>query len=434
MGNLKIKNRLEKSEVEKMAKETLNPFEIAQKQIKSACDKLNADPVVYEILKNPMRVLEVSFPVKLDDGTVKTFIGYRSQHNNAVGPFKGGLRFHPDVTRDEVKALSTWMTFKCSVAGIPYGGGKGGMAINPKDYSKAELERISKGFAKAISPIIGEKVDIPAPDVNTNGQIMSWMVDAYEEVAGKSTKGVFTGKPLEFGGSLARTEATGYGVHLTAKKALAKLNIDVKGATYAVQGFGNVGFYTAYYAHKDGAKVVAFSNSDVAIYNKNGIDMEAVIKDFEENGRIAENKGYGKDITNAELLELEVDVLAPCALENQITSENADRIKAKVITEGANGPTTPEADAILFSKGIVVIPDILANSGGVVVSYFEWVQNLQSYYWSFEEVQQKEDALLSGAFEDVWNLAAEYKVDLRNAAYMKSIERISKAMKLRGWY
>ena len=417
-----------------MAKETLNPFEIAQKQIKSACDKLNADPAVYEILKNPMRVLEVSFPVKLDDGTVKTFVGYRSQHNNAVGPFKGGLRFHPGVTRDEVKALSTWMTFKCSVAGIPYGGGKGGMAINPKEYSKAELERISKGFAKAISPIIGEKVDIPAPDVNTNGQIMSWMVDAYEEVAGKSTKGVFTGKPLEFGGSLARTEATGYGVHLTAKKALAKLNIDVKGATYAVQGFGNVGFYTAYYAYKDGAKIVAFSNSNVAVYNENGIDMEAVIKDFEENGRIAANKGYGKDITNNELLELEVDVLAPCALENQITSENADRIKAKVITEGANGPTTPEADEILFKKGIIVIPDILANSGGVVVSYFEWVQNLQSYYWPFEEVQQKEDALLSTAFEDVWALADEYKVDLRNAAYMKSIERISKAMKLRGWY
>ena len=417
-----------------MARETLNPFEIAQKQVKSACDKLNADPAVYEILKNPMRVLEVSFPVRLDDGTVKTFIGYRSQHNNAVGPFKGGLRFHPNVTRDEVKALSTWMTFKCSVAGIPYGGGKGGMAIDPKDYSKAELERISKGFATAISPIIGEKVDIPAPDVNTNGQIMSWMVEAYEKVAGKSTKGVFTGKPLEFGGSLARTEATGYGVHLTAKKALAKLNMDVKGATYAVQGFGNVGFYTAYYAHKDGAKIIAFSNSHVAIYNENGIDMEAVIKDFEENGRILTNKDYGKDITNAELLELEVDVLAPCALENQITSENADRIKAKVITEGANGPTTPEADEILFKKGIVVIPDILANSGGVVVSYFEWVQNLQSYYWSFEEVQQKEDTLLSTAFEDVWALADEYKVDLRNAAYMKSIERISKAMKLRGWY
>lgn len=417
-----------------MSLETLNPFEIAQKQIKSACDKLNTDPAVYEILKNPMRVLEVSFPVKLDDGTIKTFTGYRSQHNNAVGPFKGGLRFHPAVTKDEVKALSTWMTFKCSVAGIPYGGGKGGMAIDPKKYSKAELERISRGFAEAISPLIGEKVDIPAPDVNTNGQIMSWMVDSYEKIVGHSAKGVFTGKPLEFGGSLARTEATGYGVHLAAKKALDKLNIDLKGATYAVQGFGNVGYYTAYYAYKDGAKIVAFSNTDVAIYNENGIDMEAVIKDYEENGRIAENKGYGKDFTNEELLELEVDVLAPCALENQITSENADRIKAKVITEGANGPTTPEADEILYKKGIVVIPDILANAGGVVVSYFEWVQNLQGYYWSFDEVQEKEDTVLSNAFEDVWSIADEFKVDLRNAAYMSSIRRIEKAMKFRGWY
>lgn len=417
-----------------MSLETLNPFEIAQKQIKSACDKLNTDPAVYEILKNPMRVLEVSFPVKLDDGTIKIFTGYRSQHNNAVGPFKGGLRFHPAVTKDEVKALSTWMTFKCSVAGIPYGGGKGGMAIDPKKYSKAELERISRGFAEAISPLIGEKVDIPAPDVNTNGQIMSWMVDSYEKIVGHSAKGVFTGKPLEFGGSLARTEATGYGVHLAAKKALDKLNIDVKGATYAVQGFGNVGYYTAYYAYKDGAKIVAFSNTDVAIYNENGIDMEAVIKDYEENGRIIENKGYGKDFTNEELLELEVDVLAPCALENQITSENADRIKAKVITEGANGPTTPEADEILYKKGIVVIPDILANAGGVVVSYFEWVQNLQGYYWSFDEVQKKEDTVLSNAFEDVWSIADEFKVDLRNAAYMSSIRRIEKAMKFRGWY
>lgn len=416
-----------------MSLETLNPFEIAQKQIKSACDKLNTDPAVYEILKNPMKVLEVSFPVKLDDGTIKTFTGYRSQHNNAVGPFKGGLRFHPAVTKDEVKALSTWMTFKCSVAGIPYGGGKGGMAIDPKKYSKAELERISRGFAEAISPLIGEKVDIPAPDVNTNGQIMSWMVDSYEKIVGHSAKGVFTGKPLEFGGSLARTEATGYGVHLAAKKALDKLNIDVKGATYAVQGFGNVGYYTAYYAYKDGAKIVAFSNTDVAIYNENGIDMEAVIKDYEENGRIVENKGYGKDFTNEELLELEVDVLAPCALENQITSENADRIKAKVITEGANGPTTPEADEILYKKGIVVIPDILANAGGVVVSYFEWVQNLQGYYWSFDEVQEKEDTVLSNAFEDVWSIADEFKVDLRNAAYMSSIRRIEKAMKFRGW-
>mgnify|MGYP003584022600 FL=1 len=416
-----------------MSIETLNPFEIAQKQIKSACDKLNTDPAVYEILKNPMRVLEVSFPVKLDDGSIKTFTGYRSQHNNAVGPFKGGIRFHQDVTRDEVKALSTWMTFKCSVAGIPYGGGKGGITLNPREYSTSELERISRAYAKAISPLIGEKVDIPAPDVNTNGQIMSWMVDTYEGIAGKSTPGVFTGKPLDFGGSLARTEATGYGVHLTAKKSLKKLGKEIEGATYAIQGFGNVGYYTAYYAHQDGAKVLAISNSKTIIYNENGIDMEAVIKEVESNGRVA-NNGYGREISNSELLELDVDVLAPCALENQITSENADKIKAKVITEGANGPTTPEADEILYKKGIIVIPDILANAGGVVVSYFEWVQNLQGYYWSFDEVQQKEDDLLSKAFEDIWNLSKEFNVDLRTASYMMSIRRIEKAMKLRGWY
>lgn len=416
-----------------MSKETLNPFEIAQKQVKAACDKLNADPAVYEILKNPMRVLEVSFPVKMDDGTVKTFTGYRSQHNNAVGPFKGGIRFHPGVTRDEVKALSTWMTFKCSVAGIPYGGGKGGITLDPKDYSAAELERISRAYAEAIAPLIGEKVDIPAPDVNTNGQIMSWMVDAYEGVVKKSAPGTFTGKPLGFGGSLARTEATGYGVNLAAKLALEKLGQDIKGATYAVQGFGNVGYYTAYYAHKAGAKVVAISNVDTAVYNENGLDMEKIIKEVGPNGVIADGV-YGKKITNQELLELEVDVLAPCALENQITSENADRIKAKIISEGANGPTTPEADEILNKKGITIIPDILANAGGVVVSYFEWVQNLQGYYWGFEEVQEKETNVLKNSFNDIWNLAKEYNVDVRTASYMTSIKKIAHAMKLRGWY
>ena len=416
-----------------MSKETLNPFEIAQKQVKAACDKLNADPAVYEILKNPMRVLEVSFPVKMDDGTVKTFTGYRSQHNNAVGPFKGGIRFHPGVTRDEVKALSTWMTFKCSVAGIPYGGGKGGITLDPKDYSTAELERISRAYAEAIAPLIGEKIDIPAPDVNTNGQIMSWMVDAYEGVVKKSAPGTFTGKPLGFGGSLARTEATGYGVNLAAKLALEKLGQDIKGATYAVQGFGNVGYYTAYYAHKAGAKVIAISNVDTAVYNENGLDMEKIIKEVGSNGAIADGV-YGKKITNQELLELEVDVLAPCALENQITSENADRIKAKVIVEGANGPTTPEADEILNKKGITIIPDILANAGGVVVSYFEWVQNLQGYYWSFEEVQEKETNVLKNSFNDIWNLAKEYNVDVRTASYMTSIKKIAHAMKLRGWY
>ena len=416
------------------AKETLNPFEIARKQVKTACDRLNADPAVYEILKNPQRALEVSFPVKLDNGTVKTFTGYRSQHNNAVGPYKGGVRFHPNVNLDEVKALSIWMTIKCCVAGIPYGGGKGGITLDPRDYSEAELERISRAYSEAISPLIGEKIDIPAPDVNTNGKIMSWMVDAYENVVKKSAPGVFTGKPVEFGGSLARTEATGYGVNFAAVQALEKLGKDVKGATYAIQGFGNVGYHTGYYAHQSGAKVVAVSTVDVAIYNENGLDMEALFKEFQEKGFITNEAGYGKEISNAELLALDVDVLAPCALENQLTSENAGKVRAKIVVEGANGPTTPEADAILRQNGVLVVPDILANCGGVVVSYFEWVQNLQGYYWEFDEVQEKETVVLRRAFRDIWNLAQEYDVDLRTASYMMSIRRVEKAMKLRGWY
>ena len=415
-------------------KETLNPFEIAQKQVKIACDRLNADPAVFEILKKPQRVLEVNFPVKLDNGTVENFTGYRSQHNNAVGPYKGGVRFHPNVNMDEVKALSIWMTIKCCVAGIPYGGGKGGITLDPRNYSEAELERIARAYSEAISPLIGEKIDIPAPDVNTNGKIMSWMVDAYENVVKHSAPGVFTGKPVEFGGSLARTEATGYGVNFAAVQALEKLGKDVKGATYAIQGFGNVGYHTGYYAHKSGAKVVAVSTVDVAIYNENGLDMEAIIKEFQEKGFITNEAGYGKEISNAELLALDVDVLAPCALENQLTSENAGKVRAKIVVEGANGPTTPEADVILRQNGVLVVPDILANCGGVVVSYFEWVQNLQGYYWEFDEVQEKETVVLRRAFRDIWNLAQEYDVDLRTASYMMSIRRVEKAMKLRGWY
>ncbi|HFC7708378.1 TPA: Glu/Leu/Phe/Val dehydrogenase [Neisseria meningitidis] len=419
---------------EALAKETLNRFEIARKQVKTACDRLKTDPAVYEILKSPTRVLEVNFPVKLDDDTVKTFTGYRSQHNNAVGPYKGGVRFHPGVNLDEVKALSIWMTIKCCVAGIPYGGGKGGVTLDPRDYSEAELERIARAYSEAISPLIGEKIDIPAPDVNTNGKIMSWMVDAYENVVKHSAPGVFTGKPVEFGGSLARTEATGYGVNLAAVQALEKLGKDVKGATYAIQGFGNVGYHTGYYAHQSGAKVVAVSTVDVAIYNENGLDMEALFKEFQEKGFITSEAGYGKEITNAELLALDVDVLAPCALENQLTSENAGKVRAKIVVEGANGPTTPEADVILRQNGVLVVPDILANCGGVVVSYFEWVQNLQGYYWEFDEVQEKETVVLRRAFRDIWNLAQEYDVDLRTASYMMSIRRVEKAMKLRGWY
>ena len=373
------------------AKETLNPFEIARKQVKTACDRLNADPAVYEILKNPMRALEVTFPVKLDNGTVQTFTGYRAQHNNAVGPYKGGVRFHPNVSFDEVKALSIWMTIKCCVAGVPYGGGKGGVIIDPKQYSEAELERIARGYANAIEPLIGEKIDIPAPDVNTNGKIMSWMVDEYESIVKKSAPGVFTGKPVEFGGSLARNEATGYGVNFAAVQALAKLGKDVKGATYAIQ-------------------------------------------EFRANGFVTNQAGYGKEISNAELLALDVDVLAPCALENQLTSENAGKVRAKIVVEGANGPTTPEADAIMRQNGVLVVPDILANCGGVVVSYFEWVQNLQGYYWEFDEVQEKQTVVLRRAFNDIWDLAHEFDIDLRTASYMMSIRRLEKAMKFRGWY
>ena len=415
-----------------MAEKTLNVLEIARSQVKTACDRLGADPAVYEILKNPMRVLEVSFPVKMDDGTTRSFTGYRSQHNNACGPFKGGLRFHPAVCMDEVKALSTWMTFKCSVVGIPYGGGKGGMAIDPRDFSEGELERISRGFAKAIAPIIGEKEDIPAPDVNTNGQIMAWMVDEYANVTGEFQPGVFTGKPVDFYGSLARTEATGYGVATMAMEAAKKKGIDVSNVRVALQGFGNVGSYAGMYIEEAGAKVVAVEDHTGTIVNEAGIDMKALMNYNKEHRCI---KGFpGADAVEGSVITMDVDVLMPCALENQITSANAGDVKAKIVCEGANGPTTPEADAILFANGVTLVPDILANSGGVTVSYFEWVQNLMRYNWTFEEVQDKQKALMVKAFEEIWSLAGEHGVDMRTAAYMMSIKRIADAMKLRGWY
>ena len=353
-----------------MAEKTLNVFEIAQLQVKHACDKLGTDPAVYEILKNPMRVMEFNFPVKMDDGTIKTFTGYRSQHNNACGPFKGGLRFHPNVTLDEVKALSTWMTFKCGVTGIPYGGGKGGMAIDPNDYSKGELERISRGFAAALAPFVGEKVDVPAPDVNTNGEIMSWMVDEHAKVTGEFAPGTYTGKPVDFYGSLARTEATGYGVAMMAREALGKVGIDINGAKVALQGCGNVGSYAGMYIEQFGAKVV-------------------IVGDY--TGTI-------------------------------------------VVCEGANGPTTPGADEIFAKNGVTLVPDILANSGGVTVSYYEWVQNLQRDSWSFEEVQAKQEKAMKKAFDAIWAIKEEYGVDMRTAAYMSSIKRVADAMKRRGWY
>lgn len=405
-------------------------LEIARTQIKNACDKLELDSSVYEVLKSPMRVLEVSFPVTMDDGSIKLFTGYRAQHNNACGPFKGGLRFHPAVCLDEVKALSTWMTFKCSVVGLPYGGGKGGINIDPRDYSKSELERISRGFAKSISPIVGEYEDIPAPDLNTNGEIMVWMLDEHTKATGKFSPGAYTGKPVEFYGSLARTEATGFGVANMAIEAAKKKHMDLNSATVGIQGFGNVGSYTAKYMDEVGAKIIAVEDHTGCIYNKEGINVKELIKYNMENRCI---KGFpGAIQVSQSVITMDIDILFPCALEKQITQENANEVKAKIICEGGNGPTTPEADKILYEKDVVVIPDILANSGGVTVSYFEWVQNLERVIWSFDKVQLKQKETMITAFEEIWDIMKKYCVDMRTATYMKSIKRIQEVMNLRG--
>lgn len=405
-------------------------LEIARTQIKNACDKLELDSSVYEVLKSPMRVLEVSFPVTMDDGSIKLFTGYRAQHNNACGPFKGGLRFHPAVCLDEVKALSTWMTFKCSVVGLPYGGGKGGINIDPRDYSKSELERISRGFAKSIASIVGEYEDIPAPDLNTNGEIMVWMLDEHTKATGKFSPGAYTGKPVEFYGSLARTEATGFGVANMAIEAAKKKHIDLNSATVGIQGFGNVGSYTAKYMDEVGAKIIAVEDHTGCIYNKDGINVKELIKYNMENRCI---KGFpGAIQVSQSVITMDIDILFPCALEKQITQENANEVKAKIICEGGNGPTTPEADKILYEKDVVVIPDILANSGGVTVSYFEWVQNLERVIWSFDKVQLKQKETMITAFEEIWDIMKKYSVDMRTATYMKSIKRIQEVMNLRG--
>ncbi|HOB09801.1 MAG: Glu/Leu/Phe/Val dehydrogenase [Limnochordia bacterium] len=413
--------------------QTLNPFENAQKQIKAACDKLGASPAVYEILKQPMQTFEVAIPVTMDDGTVRTFIGYRSQHNNAIGPFKGGIRFHQGVTMDEVKALSMWMTFKCGVVGLPYGGGKGGVVVDPNSLSQGELERLARGYARAIAPIIGEKTDIPAPDVGTNGQVMAWMVDEYQKITGRFTPGVFTGKPVSFHGSLARTEATGYGVAWIARHAADRIGLELSGARVALQGFGNVGSYAAKYIAEQGVRIVAIADHTAGLYNSGGFDIDALFEYVKANKVIKGFPGAEREFPKEEIVNWDVDILLPCALENVITVENAAGVKAKLVVEGANGPTTPEAEQILTEKGILVVPDILANSGGVIVSYFEWVQNLMGYSWSFDEVQAKQRSVMFKAFNEIWDLKEEYKVDMRTAAYMISIKRIADAMKLRGW-
>ena len=413
--------------------DNLNPLVMAQQQVKDACDRLNMPAPVYELLKNPQKVLEVSIPVKMDDGSIKVFTGYRSQHNDAVGPLKGGIRFHPSVTREEVMALSIWMTFKCSVTGLPYGGGKGGITVDPSQLSQGELERLSRGYIQGIYKLLGEKIDIPAPDVNTNGQIMAWMVDEYNKLVGHSAMGVLTGKPVGFGGSKGREAATGLGVVFTVREAFNKMGMDIKGSTMALQGFGNVGKFAAKTAAGMGAKVVAISEIDCTLYNPDGFDVPALLAFREEKGTI---KGFpkAKDISREEFWALEVDALVPAAMENAINADLAKTIRAKLIAEAANGPITLEADTVLAKNDVLVIPDILANAGGVTVSYFEWVQNLQGYYWGEQEVHEKAERAMVEAFEAVYAVKKEYNVSMRTAAYMYSIKRIASVMKLRGWY
>lgn len=423
-----------------MERENLNPLENAQRQIKMACDKLGLNPAAYEILKEPQRVIEISIPIKMDDETVKVFKGYRSLHNDAIGPGKGGIRFHPDVNLDEVKALSIWMTFKCCVTGIPYGGAKGGITVNPKELSEGELERLSRGYIQGIYKYLGDRIDIPAPDVNTDGKIMAWMVDEFNKLSGHHEIGVITGKPVLWGGSEGRNEATGIGVAYTVREALKKYNINIKDATIAVQGFGNVGSFTVKNIQRLGANIVAIAhhNKEIgayAIYNKDGLDFDELYEYYYKNG----NRNFlkypkGEIISGDDFWKLNVDVLIPAALENVITKEVAENINAKLICEAANGPTTPEADDILDGRGIPLIPDILANSGGVTVSYFEWVQNLYGYYWEENEIIKKLERAMVNAFNDIWKIKEDYDVSMRKAAYLHSVKKVANVMKLRGWY
>ncbi|MCF6464052.1 Glu/Leu/Phe/Val family dehydrogenase [Clostridium sp. Cult1] len=421
-----------------MSKESLNPLESAQKQVKAACDALGLEPAVYEILKEPQRMIEVSIPVKMDDGTMKVFKGYRAVHNDAIGPGKGGIRFHPGVNPDEVKALSVWMTFKCGVMGVPYGGGKGGITVDPLTLSKGELERLSRGYIRGLYKYLGEKIDVPAPDVGSNGQVMAWMVDEYNRLTGGSNLGVLTGKPVEWGGSKGRNEATGFGVSVIAREAARELGIEMKGAKVAVQGFGNVGSYTVKNVQGQGATIVAVgewapSVGTYALYNEDGLDFADMKAYMDEHKNLV---GYpkAKQISLDEFWGLDVDILIPAALENAVTVEVAEKINAKLVCEAANGPITPDADKVLERRGIPVTPDILTNAGGVTVSYFEWVQNLYGYYWEEKEVEEKQEIAMVNAFKDIWALKQEKDVTIREAAYMISVKKVADVMKLRGWY
>lgn len=410
----------------------INPFEMALKQLEEVAKLIKLDGGMHQVLAHPKRVLTVSIPVRMDSGEIKVFTGFRSQHNDARGPYKGGIRYHPQVSIEEVKALSMWMTWKCAIADIPYGGGKGGIICNPKEMSNGELERMTRRYAYGIADIIGPHTDIPAPDVYTGGKEMAWIMDTYSALKGNYVQPeVITGKPLPIGGSLGRNEATGRGLSFTVREAAKKLKINMKTATVAVQGFGNAGQFASQLVEAQGATVVAASDSQGGVYNKAGISISALRKHKEKTGSVTGFSG-AKSITNEDLLETDCTILIPAALENQINGKNARNIKAKLVAEAANGPTTPDADDILYKNKTMVIPDILANGGGVTVSYFEWLQNLRREYWTEDEVNQKLDKNITKAFLDIYKTHEDYGVNMRKASMVLAVNRVVEATQIRG--
>ena len=410
-----------------------NLFEIAQKQLDKCAATLNLDQNILGIIRVPTRELHVSLPVRMDDGTIKVFQGFRVQYNDARGPTKGGIRFHPDETIDTVRALAAWMTWKCSLLDLPLGGAKGGVICNPKEMSKSELERLSRAYVDQVWQLIGPEKDIPAPDVYTDSQTMAWMMDEYSKIVGKNQFGVITGKPLILGGSAGRDDATARGGLYTIREAAKELHIDLKHATVAVQGYGNAGYYAASLMGATfGSRVMAVSDSGGGILYREGLNAEAV-REHKSKTKSVIHFPNTRPISNEELLELDVDILIVAALENVITEKNAQRIKAKILAELANGPTTPEADALLYKKGVHVIPDFLCNAGGVTVSYFEMVQNFNMYYWDEKEVHQRLDNRMTNAYHLTLHASKDYNIDMRQAAYVIAVQRVVEAMRLRGW-
>ncbi len=412
---------------------SINPWNVAQQQFDLAAERLNLDPGLRRVLREPRRELIVHFPVKMDDGSVQVYTGYRVQHNLGRGPAKGGIRYHQDVSLDEVKALAMWMTWKCAVVGIPYGGGKGGVIVDPKKLSQKELEALTRRFFTEIEVLIGPEKDIPAPDVNTNAQIMAWMMDTYSMHVGYTVPGVVTGKPISLGGSEGRNEATARGTVYCILEAAQEIGIKVRKARVAIQGFGNAGSIAARLITDEGATAVAVSDSTGGIHNPEGLDIGRVIAWKKEHGTVQGFPG-SIDINNAEVLEVDCDILIPAALENQITSHNVSRIKAKLVAEAANGPTTPEADQQMFQRGVFMIPDILCNAGGVTVSYFEWVQDLNRDHWSESVVNAKLKEIMVKAFHETLTIAKRDEVDMRTAAYLLAVQRVADATSMRGLY